>query len=67
MLCEVRLVISARPHLSFFTVVDLFSHPPTRVRMGREVSGAFTALKWLGSLLAEVPRVPNTCGPFNIR
>ena len=32
-----------------------------------EVSGAFTALKWLGSLLAEVPRVPNTCGPFNIR
>ena len=59
MLCSVRLV--------FFTVVDLFSHPPTRVRMGREVSVVFTALKWLGSLMAEVPRVPNTCGPFNFR
>ena len=35
--------------------------------MGREVSVVFTALKWLGSLMAEVPRVPNTCGPFNIR
>ena len=34
--------------------------------MGREVSVVFTALKWLGTLMAEVPRVPNTCGSFNI-
>jgi hypothetical protein len=40
--------------LVLFTVVDLFSHPLTRVRMGREVSGVFTALKWLGSLMAEI-------------
>jgi hypothetical protein len=45
-----------------FTVVDLFSHPPTRVRLGREASGARSGRVSI-SQCAGVPNL-NTCEPF---